>query len=306
VIMWRMAHGSGARGVTIRIFLVVGTPQGLRVVDRAGWTGTCLAFARAGYEGARQRPEVRHTGVYVLIGQDENERTRLYVGEGDDVRVRLDSHHREKDFWTHGYVLTAKDDSLNKAHVRWLEARLLQIAVEAGVTVLDNGTAPQLPYLSEPDQADMEHYLENALTLLPLVGVTQFAILEAPSASPATAVAVAPVEGTTYTLHTVLTEATGRDDPRGFTVLEGALGRREKKVMTAAYERLRESLIEDGTLVEYGAAQLRLTRTYVFDSPSSAASVLAGGSKNGRDEWRDVHGRSLKQNQERATETEAH
>lgn len=292
--------------MTIRIFLVDGTPQGLRVVDRAGWTGTCLAFARAGYESARQRPEARRTGVYLLLGQDENERTRLYVGEGDDVRVRLDSHHRDKDFWTHGYVLTTKDDSLNKAHVRWLEARLLQIAGEAGATILDNGTAPQLPYLSEPDQADMESYLENALTLLPLVGVAQFAILEAQSASPATAVAVAPVEGTAYTLHTVLTEATGRDDSRGFTVLEGALGRREKKVMTAAYERLRQSLIEDGTLVEHGADQLRLTKTYAFDSPSSAASVLAGGSKNGRDEWKDVQGRSLKENQERATETEVH
>lgn len=44
----------------------------------------------------------------------------------------------------------------------------------------------------------------------------------------------------------------------------------------------------------------------MFDSPSSAASVLAGGSKNGRDEWRDSHGRSLKENQERATETEVH
>jgi hypothetical protein len=303
VIMSGMVRSGGARGVTIRVFLVDGTPQGLRVVDRAGWTGTCLAFARADYTEARQRPEAARTGVYVLVGQDENDRPRLYVGEGDDVSARLDNHHRSKDFWTHGYILTAKDDSLNKAHVRWLEARLLQIAAEAGTAGLDNGTAPPPPYLSESDQADMEAYLDNALTLLPLVGVTLFEILERTSASPGTAVAVTPPEGTRYYLNTVLTEATGLDDPRGFTVLEGACGRREKKVMTSAYERLRDKLIEDGTLVEHGTGQLRLTRTYVFDSPSSAASVLAGGSKNGRDEWKDAQGRSLKQNQERATET---
>lgn len=142
-----MTNALGVRGVTLRVFLVDGTPQGLRVVDRTLWTGTCLAFARAGYAEARQRREVRQTGVYVLVGQDENSRPRVYVGEGDDVRVRLDSHQREKDFWTHGYVLTTKDDSLNKAHVRWLEARLLQIAAEAGTADLDNGTAPLLPYL---------------------------------------------------------------------------------------------------------------------------------------------------------------
>ncbi len=302
VIMSDMASTLGARGVTLRVFLVDGTPQGLRVVDRTLWTGTCLAFARAGFAEARQRPEVRQTGVYVLVGQDENSRPRVYVGEGDDVRVRLDSHQREKDFWTHGYVLTTKDDSLNKAHVRWLEARLLQIAAEAGAADLDNGTAPALPYLSESDQADMLWFLENALTLLPLVGVTLFEILKETSASPATAVAVAPLEGMTYHLKTQLTLATGRDDPRGFTVLEGALGRREKKVMTPAYEALRERLVNNGTLVEHGETQLRLTKTYVFDSPSSAASVLAGGSKNGRDEWRDSQGRTLKYNQGQATQ----
>ena len=199
-------------------------------------------------------------------------------------------------------MLTTKDDSLNKAHVRWLEARLLQIAAEAGTAVLDNGTAPPLPYLSESDEADMAWYLENALTLLPMVGVSQFEILEGSPTSPETAVAVTPLEGTTYYLSTVRTTAAGRDDPRGFTVLEGACGRREKKVMTRAYAALRDRLIEDGTLVEHGEDQLRLTKTYVFDSPSSAASVLAGGSKNGRDEWKDAEGRSLKQNQEWATE----
>ncbi|WP_442978133.1 DUF4357 domain-containing protein [Saccharothrix sp. 6-C] len=54
-------------------------------------------------------------------------------------------------------------------------------------------------------------------------------------------------------------------------------------------------------LVKHGSDQIRLTRTYVFDSPSSAASVLSGGSKNGRTEWRDAQGRSLRANQEAMT-----
>ena len=113
------------RGVTIRIFLVDGTPQGLRLVERMGWTGSFLTFARADYPSARAREEVSQTGAYVLLGPDPEGRRlqRVYVGEGENIRVRLDAHQKEKDFWTQGYVLTTKDDSLNKAHVRYLEAR---------------------------------------------------------------------------------------------------------------------------------------------------------------------------------------
>ncbi len=77
-----------ARGVTIRIFLVDGTAQGLRLVERMGWTGSFLAFARADFTSARGRDEVSRTGVYVLIGpDDEGRRTqRAYIGEADDIR----------------------------------------------------------------------------------------------------------------------------------------------------------------------------------------------------------------------------
>jgi hypothetical protein len=109
-----------ARGTTLRVYLVDGTPQGLRWVDRAGWTGLCFAFSRADYPQARTRPELQQAGAYILVGPDPEDSSpqRLsYIGEGDDVSVRLDSHHREKGFWTHACVLTTKDDSLHKAHV---------------------------------------------------------------------------------------------------------------------------------------------------------------------------------------------
>ncbi|HEV7451894.1 MAG TPA: DUF4357 domain-containing protein, partial [Pseudonocardiaceae bacterium] len=64
------------------------------------------------------------------------------------------------------------------------------------------------------------------------------------------------------------------------------------------YETLRKKLAEEGILLPHKDEQLRLAKNYVFDSPSSAASVLSGGSKNGRMEWKDASGLTLKQNQE--------
>ena len=62
----------------------------------------------------------------------------IYVGEGDPVKSRLDSHHSNKDFWTWAIFFTAKDNSLNKAHVQYLESRLHQLAKDAKQSRLDN------------------------------------------------------------------------------------------------------------------------------------------------------------------------
>lgn len=268
-----------------------------------GWTGALLAFARADYARVRERDELKRAGTYVLVGADpEGRRSQtVYVGEADVIRTRLDSHQKEKDFWTHGYVLTAKDNSLNKAHGRYLEARLLALARKADNATIDNGTAPEASGLTEPEIADMESYLDTVLPLFVLVGVNVFESVEeavAP-ARPAGQRVEEPVgdESPKLLLRTQLTEASGEDRPSGFLVHEGALGRAETKVMLPGYEQLRERLKREGILVEEGD-RLRLTKSFLFDSPSAAASVLSGGNKNGRTEWRDEAGRTLKKIQE--------
>jgi hypothetical protein len=42
---------------------------------------------------------------------------------------------------------------------------------------------------------------------------------------------------------------------------------------------------------------LKLTQDYTFDSPSSAAGVLLGRTANGRIEWKDSTGKTLKDTQ---------
>jgi hypothetical protein len=81
--------------------------------------------------------------------------------EGDNVLTRLTKHDADeaKDFWTRTVVVTSKDENLTKAHVRYLESRLVQIIAQANRAVLANGTAPPAPPLPEPDVADMEFFL---------------------------------------------------------------------------------------------------------------------------------------------------
>ncbi len=115
-------------GFSVRIFIPTGEPEGLRLVEKSNWTGQGLVFPRAQFAKARQRPELRRTGVYLLWGMGERQLPRVYVGEGDGVLARLDSHAKAKDFWTHAAVFTSKDENLNKAHVQYLESRLVILA----------------------------------------------------------------------------------------------------------------------------------------------------------------------------------
>jgi hypothetical protein len=83
-------------------------------------------------------------------------------------------------------------------------------------------------------------------------------------------------------------------------VFAGALARAETvesfEEWTKGWARLRESLIESGTLVQVeGGASLRLMTDQVFKSPSAAAAILLGRNANGLTEWKDSSGLTLKQ-----------
>jgi hypothetical protein len=95
------------------------------------------------------------------------------------IRNRIDSHFQNKDFWDRAIVFTASNSSLNKAHVKWLEYALVNRAVQAKRCILENGTEPQEPALSEAERADTQAFLNEVLQILPLVGLRAFEIPKA-------------------------------------------------------------------------------------------------------------------------------
>lgn len=272
-------------GTSIRLFLVDGTPDGLWVVEKSNWTGLALMAARSRYADLRMRPEMGGSGVYVLIGPPEGgaKSSRIYIGETDALKNRLDLHQKEKDFWTKVVIFTAKDANLNKAVVRYLESRLQAIAFEANRAELDNIAATSLPTLSEADQAQAESFLADMLLIYPVLGLNAF--------EKAAEVSHGGGDARLY-LTAKDTRAEGSEASDGFVVLAGAVARNVPMASLPAHAReLRESLIS-GKLFAVDGEQLRLTQDYVFSSPSTAATVLLGRSANGRIEWRNLGGGS--------------
>lgn len=276
------------RGFSLRIFLPDGSADGIRIVEKSNWTGSGLVCPRALFPKAKQRPEFERTGAYLLIGPaEETGLPRLYVGEGDPVRPRIEQHASKKDFWTIGILFTSKDGNLNKAHVQYLESRLVQLAHEAKRCTLDNGNYPTLPSLSEADTAEVEGFLDEILLCLPVLGVQVF---EKPP--------VATFSETVLHINAKGISAKGYESAQGFVVLKSS-----HAVMTEAasihryLSSLRKALAETGILSNEGTS-FRFVEDYTFASPSTAAGVVLGRAANGRTEWADAAGRTLKSIQE--------
>ena len=169
------------RPFSIRIFVPDGDPDGLRLVEKSNWTGLGVVFNRTIYRQSVVRPEFDKTGVYILVGTTEGSSLpTLYVGEGDPVKSRLNPHFSKKDFWNWAVFFVSKDNNLNKAHVKHLEARLLERAKAAKQCKLDNAQPSLPPTLSEAEVADVESFLLDMLSIFPLLGLNVFEKIEAP------------------------------------------------------------------------------------------------------------------------------
>ncbi len=137
---------------SIRIFVTNGDPDGLRIVERSNWPGKALVFPRTLLPEVKHRPEFKQTGVYLLLGpREDGEGDLLYIGEGDPVLPRLESHYAQKDFWNRAAFFVTSTGALNKAHVQYLESRLIRLSLDAKRIPLDNQVQPKLPTLNEAD-----------------------------------------------------------------------------------------------------------------------------------------------------------
>lgn len=280
---------------TIRIFLADGTPHGIRILDKSNWTGRGVEFSRLDWPRARLRDDLARPGVYVLTGEGDDGVMRVYVGEADLLATRIGQHYSgpgAREFWTRAVTFSSTNDSLNKAHVRHIEARLVGLALAAKRCKVENSNLPSEPKLSEYDRAEAESFLEDMLLIYPLVGIDAFepAVAKAAAAQPL------------LHLHAKGITAQGREAPEGFVVEAGSRARKAEVPSLHAHIRtLRRQLVSNGVLADDdGGDDYRVTQDFAFNSPSTAAAVLLGRTANGRMEWKDATGTTLKAIQEAA------
>ncbi|MDQ1081469.1 GIY-YIG nuclease family protein [Pseudoroseomonas cervicalis] len=285
-------------GRSLELYYIDGRPDGMLTAELFNWTGHVLMAPRTQIAAALKRPEAGYAGIYLLIGEQEGE-PRAYVGEGEDISARIKAHDTAKDWWTSAVLVTTAGNKLNKAHVRYLEARLIAEARAIGRVPLDNGTSPPRPSLSEADVAKMEAFLENLLIVLPAVRVDMFIQRARPAVILDSPAPFVPLQSPQFSMQTLPPVRFTLETPRHgikatallidgeFVVQAGSLARESwigQNGQTASYAPLHAELVNAGILAPQGALRV-FTQNYAFKSPSAAAAVVNGRSTSGPSAW---------------------
>ena len=273
---------------TLKLFLASGDPKRLRTAELSNWTGKAVAGPRVEFEKLLAREESLSTGVYFLTGVDpETNQNAIYIGEAENIRDRI-KHHLSKDFWNHVSFFITKDENLTKAHVKYLEGRLIDIArlTERATVMNSQSSGAKLP---ESDREEMEVFLEKMQQVLPVLGVDAFVLKGADQESEEKEeIMFCKIKGLT---------AKGYLTPNGMIVLAGSEAVLEARDSASKYPSVlvqRNKLIEEGVLSVQKEAYV-FNKDVEFSSPSAAAAVIHGGSANGLISWVNSSGVQLKQ-----------
>lgn len=274
---------------TLELFFIDGKPDGMLTAEVFGWTGHILVAPRTRLPEALKRKESSYTGVYILLG-DQDEEPLAYIGEGESIAARIKSHDAKKDWWTRVVLITSAANNLHKAHVQYLESRLVQEGITAANTKLENGIIPSLPSLSEAAQANMETFISQLLMVLPAIRVDLFTSNVKPDKQSESVKSQDSKDSQVFEL-TLKKEgivATAILEDGEFIVQKGSLARAEyigDRSEKSYYWKHHDKLVEQGILVDQGKHKV-FTQSYAFPSTSAAGAVCNGRSTAGPTAWK--------------------
>lgn len=274
-------------GKTIKIFLIDGEPNGRMSCELSNWSGKAYKIPRIKIKDCSDREDLTSTGVYLLFGKDDTGKDQVYIGEAESILKRLNQQLTQKDFWNEAIVFISKDENLNKAHIKYLENRLHEIAKYANRYSVDNSIVPTQSSISESDRAEMEEFIEHIKMLVNTLGHKVFEEKRE----------FQPKQKKEIFFIKAVRGADGQGEPTsdGFVVFKNSKAAASiVNSMTPNFIAYRQKLINEGVIVNKGE-YFEFTDDYIFSSPSTAAVMIMGRNANGLTEWKNKDGRTLKE-----------
>jgi len=279
-------------GKTIRMYLSSDSSEGLVTLELSNRTIKATIFPRPLLKDFYALDESSRPGVYILHGvsSEENDKSRLYIGEGDPVSERLKTHEIKKEFWTEAFVFTSKDEYLTKTQIKFIESKLIDCMKEANRVEWDNVQSSSVPTISRSDRDEAQEFLDTVYLLIQALRLNFFEKLSLAPTAPK------PDEDVfEYRIKTAVGKMAIRDGK--YVLLSGStVIKEDRKSSTTTMQEHKEKLITDGALVQDDEHEelLKVVRDIPYSSSSSAATIVCGGHAAGPKEWK-INGRSLKE-----------
>ena len=292
------------RSKNINMFLMDGEVTGKIKCTLSNWTGVIYKIPRIQLGDLKSRDEMKQSGIYFLFGRDEDKQKNVtYIGQattrknGEGVLLRIQEHTRDThaDYFNDVIILTTQNNSFGPTEISYLENKFTQLAKEAGRYIVKNGNDPNPGNVTEEKESELDEIVENTLMIIGTLGYRVFVPMTKKVSQDLTDnhSTYLYLKRKTKKSNKVI-EATCERTTEGFVVLEGSqVEIKDSLYLPASLKEMRQNLIasrviQDGVLKE----------KQLFSSPSYAAAFLLGMQTNGRTDWKDQDGRTLKELEE--------
>ena len=293
-------------GKTIKIYIPGNTPKSLRSIEIVNWSGKAFMGNRSHLRQLKEIPELSETGIYFLLNNNEDSGlTEIYIGETDTASQRI-NQHINKDWWTTFIVFISRD--LTKAHVRYLENKLYNLAKESISSLkVMNDSSPGGSKLPESEMCSMEEFADNMIFTLETLGLGLFQTEQLAIQNSTENIVSEKALARIITKNYIAT----RDMEFCMTLPKEIAIKNEKSIMIvkddsfilktgsyirknaadsfigSSYHELWKQVTESTAVNQSDNPNLLITnRDLEFKSPSAAGAVARGRATNGRTDWK--------------------
>ena len=271
---------------SINIFLPTGASDGPIELEMLNWNGMLIKIPRKEVSTYTD-VELDKPGIYFLFCKDEGNGESVYVGEAENLLLRLKQHiqsnnaGKEKFFWNNAVCVSGKD--LNKALIRYLENYYCQqVKLSSKYELLTQKSSPKMT-LKRAEQAAMDEFTDNVDILMGTIG---YSILEKVKESDDAS------QTYFYCKSKTGADAKGYVSENGFTVCAGSkiAEKCSSKTFADKYSKTLDKLIVNKTIESFV-----FVKDYTFGSPTAAADVVLQSYVSGMEYWIDANGKKLKE-----------
>lgn len=264
----------------------------------ANWTGLAYKIPRSYLDKCKDRQDLKQSGVYFLFGKNDNGEDEVYIGQagirknGEGILFRVAEHLKDEAYFSDAVMLTTQNNSFGPTEISYLENRFTNMAISTGRFNVRNGNDPNPGNVTEEKESELEDFVEYSKMVLGVLGYKVFVPL------------ISTSEKDTVEENEELILYLSRKSKKSNKTIEAKCIRTNEGFVV-----LKDSMIEeiDSSAIPKGIKAIRekcratneiidgrLTKNYLFNSPSYAAAFVIGMHTNGKIDWKNENGVSLK------------
>ena len=286
----------------INYFLIDGKSDGRIKCTIQNWTGLFYKVPRTYLDECKNIKAMKKTGIYFLFGKNDDDEDCVYVGQarirknGEGLLGRVQEHIKDSFYFTDAVMLTTQNNIFGPTEISYLENKFTNLAIEADRYNVKNGNEPNPGTVTEEKESELLEFMEYSKLVMGVLGYKIFIPINNKNEL---------VENEDLYLYLSRRDAktnkeikaTCKRTSEGFVVLKGS----DFCEIDADHIKNKTSIknIRDKCKNSGGVLDGKLIKDYLFNSPSYAATFVLGKSSNGRTEWKDNDGVTLKEIEEK-------